>query len=234
MAGNSLGLFLIDKHTSAIYMVKNLDFETISLHYLKIARQDLSKPASIIGVKVVVLDENDNFPEFPEDPMLFSVAENAKIGSPVWTFNATDKDTSSNGRIIYQIEQQIPDEQAFEIDHVTGELKISGKGLDRERFSEYMLIVSATDQALNVSERHSTTVTTRIYVTDLNDNRPMFVSRDQVHVFEDEPVGYPLVYVLATDADWAENARVTYRLLPNSEKKFRLNETTGTDNGPES
>lgn len=229
VSGNSFGIFDIDKASSVLYLLKKLDYETQSSHFLTVNRLDLSSiyPNSTnIEVKIIVVDENDNSPEFPEDPVIFSVPENVPLNQIVWVYNATDKDTGSFGRIQYKILEQTP-ESVFNIDVITGELKIT-KLLDFERCSEYILVTEATDQATNVSERRSTKVTTRVYVTDINDNKPKFISKDEVHVFEDEPVGYPVIFLAATDADWLENGRVTYFIKSGNEKgKFVVNTTTG-------
>lgn len=229
LTGNSFRVFDIDRSTSVLYLLKKLDYETQSSHFLMVNRLDLSTPypnSTTIEVKIIVVDENDNSPEFPEDPVIFSVPENVALNQIAWVYNATDRDTGSFGRIQYQILEQSP-ESAFAIDLVTGELKVT-KSLDYERFNEYILVVEATDQAPNVTDRRSTKVTTRVYVTDINDNNPTFISRDDVHVFEDEPVGYPVVFVAATDLDWLENGRVTYSIKNGNEKgKFALNATSG-------
>lgn len=73
----------------------------------------------------------------------------------------------------------------------------------------------------------------RIYVTDVNDNDPKFLSRDHAYVFVDEPIGYPLIYVAAVDDDWLENGRVTYRITSgNDDGQFQLNSTSGMPRDP--
>lgn len=60
--------------------------------------------------------------------------------------------------------------------------------LDRERTQVYTLVVTATDQALPISERHSATVTVVVRVQDDNDNYPQFSERTySVSVSEDAP-----------------------------------------------
>lgn len=170
--GNSQGLFEIDRLSSVMYVVAKLDYETSPSHALRVARTDLSRPnlpvVSYLSVNIGVLEENDNAPEFPEDPVIFSVAEDAKEGLVVWRFNATDRDVGANGRLLYRIVEQTP-EKSFDIEPVTGELWLS-KRLDREFVSDYLVIVEASDQSIDNAKRRSSRATARVYVTDVNDN----------------------------------------------------------------
>lgn len=176
VGGNTFRNFEIDKVKSVIYVVKELSYEEANVHLLRIHKIDQSHPypmVTTLQAKIYVRSENDHSPVFPDDPVLFAVPENVSLGHVVWTFNATDLDSGSDGRILYKIEQQMP-EVCFDIDSVTGDLWVS-KALDFERFSEYFAIISATDQSVDVSKRRSSRVTTRIYVTDINDNPPHFI-----------------------------------------------------------
>ncbi len=173
IAGNSQGLFDIDRIRSDLYLVKQLDFETSSVHVLRISRIDLSRPGlavnTLLEAKIVVLDENDNAPVFPDDPVICTIPENAPIGQLVWRYSATDKDAGANGRLVYRIVEQSP-EAVFALESVTGDLWLE-KALDRERHAEYLLVVEAADQAQQPNQKRVARVTARIYVTDVNDNR---------------------------------------------------------------
>lgn len=54
---------------------------------------------------------------------------------------------------------------------------------------------------------------TQVYIEigDINDNTPIFDPVNYtVSVYENSPVGTPLINVTATDADSGQNARITY------------------------
>uniref|UniRef100_A0A183IV92 MSP domain-containing protein n=1 Tax=Soboliphyme baturini TaxID=241478 RepID=A0A183IV92_9BILA len=213
VAGNSFGLFDVDRFTSELFVVKNLDYELSDSHFLKISRTNASSrlpSVQFINVKVYVADENDNWPWFVDDPVIFSIPENARLSSSVWTFNATDKDAGSFGRVEYDIVRQNP-ENAFLIDQTTGEL-ILAEELDHEQAPMHLVIVRATDQAPNVTNRKSATVTTRIYVIDVNDNHPRFESNDSCVFYEGSLGTEPILYVVAKDDDWMDNARLSYSI----------------------
>lgn len=64
-----------------------------------------------------------------------------------------------------------------------------GQRLDRESTPSIYLVVRATDQAVDPSQRRWASVTARVFVTDENDNAPAFSSPAAVSVMEDQPVG---------------------------------------------
>jgi hypothetical protein len=86
-------------------------------------------------------------------------------------------------------------------------------------------IVCACPRAYHVQV---TRVTTRVYITDINDNRPVIVSPPTATVFETAPTGYALWNVVARDADSMQNARLSYHILMGNEAGyFSMNDTTG-------
>ena len=96
--------------------------------------------------------------------------------------------------------------------------------------AEYTVIVTATDQAEPARSRLSTSLTAQIIVQDVNDHAPVFVraGKGGVTVHEDEPVGYPVLHVIAIDGDSRDNGRVTYSLTDgDAEGVFSLDEETG-------
>lgn len=75
------------------------------------------------------------------------------------------------------------------LDPSTGVLTL-GQKLDRESTPSLYLVVRATDQAVDPSQRRWGSVTARVFVTDENDNAPVFSSPSAVSVMEDQPVGW--------------------------------------------
>uniref|UniRef100_A0A5S6QN81 Cadherin domain-containing protein n=1 Tax=Trichuris muris TaxID=70415 RepID=A0A5S6QN81_TRIMR len=228
LAGNSMGIFDVDPFSGILFTVKRLDYETANFHFLTLSRTNVSRLSHPhvrrIYVRIKVIDENDNSPVFPEDPVIFSIPENTPAGAEVWLYNATDADTGKYGRLKYGI---VDGNEIFSIDPLRGALQLRSN-LDHERCTEYMVVVEATDQAASPYDRRSTQVTTKIYVVDVNDNAPKFISNDTVEVFEDALTDHPLFYVIATDEDWLENGRVTYSIKDRDvNSKFVINASSG-------
>nr|XP_057935723.1 protocadherin-16-like [Doryrhamphus excisus] len=227
------GTFVVDRLTGDVYLARPLDYEQDAHYTLKIEVDDLSQTppiSTLVNLDINVKDSNDHAPQFPEDPITIVVSESVPPGTSVYTFQAIDKDGSGpNSDLRYSILQQWPDVPGLlTLDSSTGVLTLNQE-LDHEVNPSLILVVKATDSALDASERQWSSVTARIYVTDVNDNEPAFSSPTAVSVMEDQPIGFVALYVMARDADRGENGRVTYRIQSgNSGGTFSLNPNTGS------
>ncbi|XP_060753692.1 protocadherin-16 [Neoarius graeffei] len=227
------GTFVVDRQTGDVYLACELDFERAPRYTLQIEVDDFSTtlPRShFVTLEIDVQDSNDHSPQFPEDPVTIVVPENMEPGSSIYTFQAADKDGSGpNSELSYSVVQQWPSSSdLLLLDPSTGVLTL-GQNLDHENISSLLLVVQATDSALDVSQRHHGKVTARIFITDVNDNAPVFTSPTVVSVMEDQPVGFVLLYIMAQDPDQGENGRVSYRIQDgNTEGKFTINPNTGS------
>ncbi|KAL6115852.1 dchs1 [Pungitius sinensis] len=227
------GTFVVDRLTGDVYLARPLDYERDARYSLEIEVDNLSEahPSStLVHLDINVEDSNDHTPQFPEDPITIVISENMVPGSSVHTFQATDKDGSGpNSELTYSIFHQWPNTPGLlTLDPSTGVLSL-GQELDHEVASNLILVVKATDSAHDASQRRWGSVTARVYVTDENDNPPVFSSPTAVSVMEDQPVGFVALYVMARDADQGENGRVTYSIQSgNTGGTFGLNTNTGS------
>ncbi|KAL6471418.1 hypothetical protein MHYP_G00200680 [Metynnis hypsauchen] len=230
------GTFVVDRQMGDVYLARELDFERAPRYTLQIEVDNFSTPlpkSHFVTLEIDVQDSNDHSPQFPEDPITIVVPENMEPGSSLYTFQAADKDGSGpNSEISYSIIQQWPSfPDLLLLDPSTGVMTL-GQWLDHESTSSLLLVVQATDSALDESQRRRGTVTARIFVTDVNDNAPVFTSPSAVSVMEDQPVGFVLLYVMAQDLDQGENGHVSYRIQDgNAEGKFSLNPNTAQSSG---
>ncbi|KAK7904486.1 hypothetical protein WMY93_017093 [Mugilogobius chulae] len=223
------GTFMLDRQTGDVYLARPLDYEKDPRYTLQIEVDDFSQTpptSTMVQLDIDIEDSNDHAPKFPEDPITIVVSENAKVGSSIYTFQAVDKDGSGpNSELSYSILHQWPN-NLLKLDATSGVLYL-GRELDREVTSNLVLVVKATDQATDVTQRRWGSVTVRVYVTDENDNAPMFSSPNAVSVMEDQPVGFVVLYVMARDPDQGDNGRVSYSIQDgNSGGMFSLNPTT--------
>lgn len=226
------GTFVVDRLTGDVYLAQPLDYERDARYTLQIEVDDFSQapPSStLIHLDIDVQDSNDHAPEFPEDPVTIIISESMEPGSSVYTFQAVDKDGSGpNSELSYSILHQWPDTiDLLSLDPNTGVLSLA-RELDHEVTPNLILVVKATDLPQNDAKRRWASVTARVYVTDENDNTPVFRSPAAVSIMEDQPVGFVALYVMAGDADQGENGRVTYSIQSgNTGGTFILNSNTG-------
>ncbi|XP_041864356.1 protocadherin-16 [Melanotaenia boesemani] len=227
------GTFMVDRLKGDVYLVRELDYERGSRYTLHIEVSDFSQafPSShLVKLDINVQDSNDHAPQFSEDPVTIVIAENIEPGSSIYTFQAIDQDGSGpNSDLRYSIEHHWPDTADLLIlDPSSGVLTL-GQKLDHESTPSLYLVVRATDQAVDPSQRRWGSVTARLFVTDENDNSPVFSSPSAVSVMEDQPIGFVILYIMARDADEGENGRVSYRIQAgNSADRFSLNPNTGS------
>ncbi|XP_059502894.1 protocadherin-16-like isoform X2 [Stegostoma tigrinum] len=225
------GRFVVDRFAGDIYLAQELDYELGSHYQLEIAIEDLSTAlphSTLTIVDINIEDRNEYAPQFAEDPITLVVNENAVVGTSIYTFQAVDKDGSGpNSQVLYTLLQQTPPGNVLHIDPRTGILTAAA-AIDRETTPFFLLVVQAMDQTVESTQRKSSAVTVRVFVTDENDNEPQFLSPSVLQVMEDQPIGNIISYIVAQDADLGENSRLSYRIKSGlGANKLRLNPTTG-------
>uniref|UniRef100_A0AAY5EJN2 Cadherin domain-containing protein n=1 Tax=Electrophorus electricus TaxID=8005 RepID=A0AAY5EJN2_ELEEL len=181
------GLFIIDPITGQLSVTKPLDREQISNFHLRAHAVDINgnQMENPIDIVINVIDMNDNRPEFSHQIWNGTVDEGAKPGSFVMTVTAQDKDdpNTANGMLRYKILSQSPESPStnmFTINNKTGKIITVAAGLDREKVSQYTLIIQATDMEGNPMYGLSNTATAIIRLLDVNDNAPEF-TRETFH-----------------------------------------------------
>uniref|UniRef100_A0A3Q0SHI2 Cadherin domain-containing protein n=1 Tax=Amphilophus citrinellus TaxID=61819 RepID=A0A3Q0SHI2_AMPCI len=99
---------------------------------------------------VNVIDQNDNKPVFVQSTYTVGLPESSVIGSEVITVEATDADepNNANSDIRYRIlsqDPQLPSPSMFDMNPISGIIRVTGTGLDREKYPQYTLVVEAAD-----------------------------------------------------------------------------------------
>ncbi|AWP10259.1 putative cadherin-4-like, partial [Scophthalmus maximus] len=177
-------VFNIDPVVGKMFVTKPLDREHRSSYHLRAHAVDMNgnQVENPIDLYIFVIDMNDNRPEFKNQVYNGSVDEGSKPGTYVMHLSAFDADdnTTANGMVRYRILSQTPHSpipNMFTINSETGDIVTVAPGLDREKVSQYTIIVQATDMEGNLNFGLSNTATAIITVTDINDNPPMLTSR---------------------------------------------------------
>ncbi|XP_077404325.1 cadherin-4-like isoform X1 [Vanacampus margaritifer] len=215
-------VFNIDPVIGKMFVTKPLDREHRSSYHLRAHAVDMNgnKVENPIDLYIFVIDMNDNRPEFKNQVYNGSVDEGSKPGTYVMHLSAFDADdnTTANGMVRYRILSQTPHSpipNMFTINSETGDIVTVAPGLDREKVSQYTIIVQATDMEGNLNFGLSNTATAIITVTDINDNPPMLTSRTFSGEVPENRVDVVVANLTVIDADQphSPNWNAIYRII---------------------
>uniref|UniRef100_A0A8D2DGF5 Cadherin domain-containing protein n=1 Tax=Sciurus vulgaris TaxID=55149 RepID=A0A8D2DGF5_SCIVU len=148
---------------------KALDREEQPEFSLTLAALDGGSPprSGTVTVRILIMDVNDNAPEFVHTPYEVQVLENSPLDSPILSVLARDADAGNFGNVSYGLFQPSDDiKQTFSINEVTGEIRLRKK-LDFEKIKSYHVEIEAVDGG-GLSGKG----TVFIEVVDVNDNAP--------------------------------------------------------------
>uniref|UniRef100_A0A4W6EWS8 Cadherin-4 n=1 Tax=Lates calcarifer TaxID=8187 RepID=A0A4W6EWS8_LATCA len=215
-------VFNIDPVLGKMFVTKPLDREHRSSYHLRAHAVDMNgnQVENPIDLYIFVIDMNDNRPEFKNQVYNGSVDEGSKPGTYVMHLSAFDADdnTTANGMVRYRILSQTPHSpipNMFTINSETGDIVTVAPGLDREKVSQYTIIVQATDMEGNLNFGLSNTATAIITVTDINDNPPMLTSRTFSGEVPENRVDVVVANLTVIDADQAHspNWNAIYQII---------------------
>ncbi|GAB1301623.1 Protocadherin beta 7 [Apodemus speciosus] len=161
-------------------------------------------------VRILIVDVNDNAPEFVNSPYEVQVLESSPPGSPVLTVLAQDADTGNFGRVSYGLVQASDEiQKTFSINKVTGEIRLK-KELDFEKIKSYHVKIEATDGG-GLTGKGSVL----IEVVDVNDNAPeLTISSLTSSVPENAPETIISIFRVG-DRDSGENGKVVCSIPEN-------------------
>ncbi|KAK9968204.1 hypothetical protein ABG768_002539 [Culter alburnus] len=211
-----------------------LDREKQAVHKLILTAADGGNPVrtGTCEITIVVLDNNDNGPEFEKPFYETTVNENEPIHTEILRVRAIDLDEGLNGEIEYFFADQISDTTFFIINQQTGVITIKGE-LDREKASLHKFDIVAKDKGNPQMEGHCSV---KIKVNDVNDNAPdIIITSLSSPIPENSSNGTVVSLISTKDADLGENGKVKLALAPGT--PFRLSPTVSNHyalvtNGP--
>ncbi|XP_049897654.1 protocadherin gamma-C5-like [Epinephelus moara] len=206
-----LSVFSIDHISGTIFLKGQLDFETSTNYELDISAKDKGIPRmeGHCTVHVEVLDVNDNAPEIILTSHPKPVREDSPNGTVVALLSARDLDSGVNGKVTLKL----PKKSLFALKPSFSHnyALVTSGALDRERFSEYSIEITATDSG---SPPLSSKKIIPVSITDVNDNPPIFTQPSyNVYLKENGVPGSILYSVSASDLDFGENAKISYSIL---------------------
>uniref|UniRef100_A0A3B5QWQ0 Cadherin domain-containing protein n=1 Tax=Xiphophorus maculatus TaxID=8083 RepID=A0A3B5QWQ0_XIPMA len=219
-------------NTVELVLDKELDREKQKEMNLLLTALDGGSPqrSGTVVIHVTVLDANDNAPVFSKAVYKASLPENSPIGTVVITVSATDADEGVNGDVTYDFAHINEDvKKKFTIDRKVGEICVI-ETVDYEVTTSYEIRVKAKDGL-----GKSSYAKVIIYITDVNDNAPVFSLKSLTNpIPEDTPAGTEVGIINIQDRD-SENNRlvrcsiqeiVPFKLVPSIKNYYSL-VTTG-------
>ncbi len=186
MSDKTAKLFSINKTTGQILVIGEIDFENERNYEIGIHAQDASGLASTAKVIIDVTDVNDNQPRIILKSLNNPVPENSEPGTEVGIINVQDKDSGENRQIRCSVQQNVPFKLNPSVKNYFS--LVTTKALDREKESDYNITITATDGG---SPPLSTFMTIHLFVSDVNDNPPVFEQQSySAYISENNKPGY--------------------------------------------
>ncbi|XP_064181989.1 protocadherin gamma-A11-like isoform X18 [Anguilla rostrata] len=201
-------LFEVDQYNGDVKLIGNVDYEKEKHYEIDIEVRDYVGHSDSCKVIVDVIDTNDNKPIINIMSKSKFISEDSGEGTVIAIINIQDADSGTNGQVGCVINENIP----FTIKSTSIKVfsLVSENVLDRETNTEFNISVTCSDGGV---PSLSSSVTVTVQVSDVNDNAPAFEkSSYEVHIKENNSPGLSIFSVKARDADWNENARVSYIL----------------------
>ncbi|CAM5133572.1 unnamed protein product [Eretmochelys imbricata] len=206
--------FNLNSHTGEIRVKGDLDYEHVQLYEIRFEAQDKGHQPMTgqCSVLLHVLDVNDNAPELAVTSLFLPVPEDAPPGTVVALISVSDRDSGDNGKVTCSIPPDLPFQlvSTFKNYHSL----VLAEAVDRERVSEYKILVTARDEGAPSLSASSSIL---VPIADVNDNAPAFPQPVYtVFVKENNRPGAHLLSVSASDPDLRENAFVSYSVVERS------------------
>ncbi|XP_015250306.1 PREDICTED: protocadherin gamma-A5-like, partial [Cyprinodon variegatus] len=204
--------FEINQENGQVTLIGNMDFEesrSYEIHLLAMDEGGLTDSCKLI---VEVQDTNDNIPEIQIMSKSTVISEDAIINTVVTMISIADKDSEKNGNVKCYIDENMP----FILKSSASNFYslVTDSELDRESNSVYNITVTCCDEGV---PSLSSSVTLTLQISDVNDNIPVFEKNSyETYVVENNTPGLSIFTIKATDADWNQNARVSYILEDSS------------------
>ncbi|GAB1604106.1 uncharacterized protein LOC115219398 [Argonauta hians] len=222
--------------TLEIILKEKLDRETKDSYNIEVIAKDGGIPPkrSILNVKISVIDENDNRPQFSQSIYNVSIEHNHNKNIPVVTLSAKDSDTGENGKTSFYFSQKtsMKVKNLFHLDEITGKLFVK-EPLSQTTKQSLKLYVKAKD---NGNPPLSSIATVIVNVINQKNNPPNidvnFISthnHNTATILEDVKVGSFIAYVMVTDNDAGHNGEVkchikddTFKLQSMGSKEYKI------------
>ncbi|XP_068570878.1 protocadherin gamma-A11-like isoform X17 [Cebidichthys violaceus] len=205
-------MFDVNEDSGEVRLTGHLDYEKKRNFQINVRARDNGGLTDTCKVIVDVVDINDNEPLIKIMSKSAVISESANPNTVVTMINIQDPDSGENGKVQCFINENIPFVLKSTSNHFYS--LVTDSDLDRETASEYNITVTCSDEGV---PSLSSSVTLTLQISDVNDNAPVFErSSYEAYIVENNTPGLSIFTVKARDADWNQNARVSYILEDSS------------------
>ncbi|XP_030223901.1 protocadherin gamma-A11-like [Gadus morhua] len=205
-------IFQIDKTSGEVTLVGNIDYEKNKQYQVDIEAIDKGGLSDSSKIIVDVIDVNDNRPLINVLSKSDNIIEDSPPDTVIAMLSVSDPDSAENGEVECNMISSIP----FKIQSTLNGFYslVTDVALDREVASRYNVSVTCYDKGV---PSLSGSITLALQITDVNDNQPLFENTSyEANVVENNQPGTSVLMIKAIDADWNQNARVSYILEDSS------------------
>ncbi|XP_068133827.1 protocadherin gamma-C5-like isoform X11 [Hyperolius riggenbachi] len=202
--------FDLRQKSGEIFIRDSLDFELMNFYELSVRAVDKGSPrlTGNCQIQIEIEDVNDNVPEISFSSLTNEIPEDSPIGTVVGFITVSDRDSGKNGEVRLEVSPYFPFKIRTNKNHYS---LVTDGNLDRERISQYIIELTATDLG---SPALSSKTTIILRVSDVNDNAPAFTQTTyNAFIKENSDPGTLLCTVSATDADEGDNSDLVYSIV---------------------
>ncbi|XP_057205185.1 protocadherin gamma-A2-like isoform X20 [Triplophysa rosa] len=211
-SGGTTNIFEIDRVEGVLKLSGYIDYEKNKHFQIDVQARDPGRHSDTCKVIVDIIDVNDNQPVINIMSKPSALSEDSKAGTVVTMLNAQDSDSGDNGKVQCSINDNVP----FSLKSTANNFfsLVTDGDLDRERVSEFNVSVTCADEGV---PSLSSSVILSLQISDVNDNVPVFEKISyEAFVQENNTPGLSIFTVRAEDADFNQNARLSYILEDSS------------------
>ncbi|GAB1604082.1 uncharacterized protein LOC115219398 [Argonauta hians] len=220
-----------------IILKGKLNREMKDAYNIQVEAEDGGSPSkkSVLNVKILVEDENDNLPVFLENLYNIIIKSNFRKDVPVVTLSAKDSDIGNNGRINYHFSPKTSklDSSHFRLDKNSGKIFLIDEINAVVGNEIYTLYIEARDNGVPPLSSIATVI---VNIINQHNNPPNidvnFISshnHNTATILEDVKVGSFIAYVMVTDNDAGPNGEVkchikddTFKLQSMGSKEYKI------------
>ncbi|XP_029918474.1 protocadherin beta-16-like [Myripristis murdjan] len=204
--------FKIDEINGDVRLIGDVDYEKSKQYQIDIEAKDQGGLSDSCKLVVDIIDVNDNKPLIDLMSSSRQIPEDSQSQTVIAVMSVHDPDSDNNGLVSCVLPEIIP----FTIKSTSNGFYtvLTNSDLDREKASEFNITVTCSDEGV---PSLSSSVTLTVQISDVNDNAPVFErSSYEAFIVENNTPGLSIFTVKARDADWNQNARVSYILEDSS------------------